>query len=187
MRNYIISTCNFGENFVLTEEKKKRGRPRIYKDDAEKHRAFRQKRKEEIKKLEEKVAQLEQSVKSDYPWFDWTMTDLAEMSIKDLQDFRKELRKASKVSIYSPIKVIIDDFIKNSKSSKKTLSQDIIENSNRFSEELVHTTIAYLIELELSTRDIDSEYDYEIDLAERRITELEEEIEHKKKIKKTTQ
>ncbi len=171
-------------------EEKKRGRPRIYQDDAEKHRVFRQKKKEEIQKLKEKIAELDEesiSIQSKYPWFDWTKNDLTKMSVKELQDFRKELRKVSKVSIYSPIKIIIDDYVKKSKASKHTISQDILESSRDFNEELVHTTIAYLIELELSTREIDTAYDYEIDLAEQRITELEEEIEQKKKIKKSAQ
>ncbi|MGC9781115.1 MAG: hypothetical protein HZR80_17865 [Candidatus Heimdallarchaeota archaeon] len=44
---------------ILTEEKKRRGRPRKYQTEAEEHRAYRQRKKEKVAFLEKKIAELE--------------------------------------------------------------------------------------------------------------------------------
>jgi hypothetical protein len=50
---------------ALKEGKKPRGRPRKYNSEAEKHRAYRKRKKEKIALLEKKLAEIEKEEESD--------------------------------------------------------------------------------------------------------------------------
>ncbi|NPD90610.1 MAG: hypothetical protein HGN29_18010 [Asgard group archaeon] len=175
----------------MAEKKKSRGRPRIYKDDAEKQKAFREKKKEEFETLLERFEKLEAITNKDFdkqldekqPWFDWTYQDIKKMSTKDLQDFKKELEKAlGKRSIHSPLKVIVGKALGEIKTATDSLIRhDVLRSARSFDNALFNATILQLINIELGNRISEFDFDQEIEIAEQRISELEAEIKDKKK------
>lgn len=172
-------------------EKKTRGRPRIYKDDAEKQKAFREKKKVEFETLLERYERLEAIVNKDFdkqldekqPWFDWTYKDIKKMSTKDLQDSKKELEKAlEKRTIHSPLNVIVEKVLdENDDASDRLIRHNVLHSVRNFDNTLFNATILQLINIELGNRISELDFDQEIELAEQRISELEAEIKEKKK------
>lgn len=175
----------------MADEKKSRGRPRIYKDDAEKQKAFREKKKERYQKLEDRIEELETLVDKDtsqkldrnLPWFNWTFQEIKKMSTKELQEAKKELEKAlDKRSIHSPLRVIVEAVIGESESSEnKLIRNEVIRSAREFDKTLFNSTVLQLVNTELGKRISEIDFDQEIEIAEKRISELEAEIKEKKK------
>lgn len=174
-------------------EKKSRGRPRKYKNDAEKQKAFRERKKKEILKLEKEKEKLESIVTQDIEnkldeevlWFDWTFQDLKEKSTKVLHDYKNKLEKSlRRTSINSPIKIIVSEILEKSDDfSSSFIRNEVLHSSREFDITLFNVTVLQLINEELSKRMSDIDFDYEIQIAEQRISELEAEIKEKKKQK----
>jgi hypothetical protein len=180
----------------LSKEKKSRGRPRIYKDDAEKQKAFREKKKEQYQQLEKRIKELEATLDKDsdeeideeLPWFDWTFQDLQQMSINQLQEYKRDIMgKLDRYSLHSPIKVIVDKLLgkldKLEYNSTILIRKEVLRSAREFNESLFNSTILELINHQLMSRTSEIDIDYEIQVAEQRISELEAEIKEKKKHK----
>ena len=177
----------------MANNKQSRGRPRKYKNDAEKQKAFRERKKKEILKLEKEkekletiiLKDLEQKIDKKSIWFDWTFYDLKRKSTKELQDCKREIeRKLRRISMYSPIKIIIEDILNKAGDLESVLIRnEVIHASREFDIALFDVTVLQLINDELEIRMSNFDFDHEIELAEQRISELEEEIKEKKKHK----
>ena len=171
-------------------KKKSRGRPRIYKDDAEKQKAFREKKKEQYQKLEEKIEELETLVDQDIdtrldkkqPWFDWTFQEITTMSTKKLQETKKELEKTlDKRSIHSPLRVIVKDVLGKAEIQEDSLIRfEVLRSAREFDNTLFNSAVLQLVNIELGKRISEIDFDHEIEVAEQRISALEAEIKEKK-------
>ena len=145
-----------------------------------------------MKLLEEKVASLESddsdsSEAPTYPWHSWTFKQLKNKDEETLQTSKtKIIKKLKGHTLLDPLKVIVDELLeKASSKDNKLIRNEIIKSSRIFDEILIDSTFLYLIELELSLRSEDEEFDYEILATEQRIEELEKIVEDMKKSKTT--
>jgi hypothetical protein len=182
------------ELIYLSEEKKSRGRPRKYKDDAEKQKVFREKKKEQFKQLEERINELEAIIEEGtdpekekkMPWFSWSFQNLKDLNINELQEYKREIKKIlGRQSIHSPVKIIIDKVIKKSQENVADvlIRKEVLKSARAFDESLFHLTILHLINNQIVSLADEIDLDYEIELAEQRISDLEAEIKEKKKQK----
>jgi hypothetical protein len=174
----------------MSEKKKSRGRPRIYKDDAEKQKAFREKRKEQFRKLEGKIKELEKKVAKDLdqqldknqPWYNWTFQEIKTMRTKQLQEYKKELEKnLGKRSIHSPLRVIVEEVLSETEVLDASLIRyEVLRSAREFDNTLFNSSVLQLVNMELGNRISEIDFDREIEIAEQRISELEAEIKEKK-------
>jgi hypothetical protein len=171
-------------------EKKSRGRPRIYKDDAEKQKAFREKKKEQFQQLEERIEDLETILDKELalrldkkqPWFNWTFQEIKTMNTKELQNTKRELERVlDKRSIHSPLKIIVEEVLEKSKVQEDSLIRnEVLRASREFDNILFNSAVLQLVNLELGERISEIDIDREIEIAEQRISELEAEVQEKK-------
>ncbi|NHJ33083.1 MAG: hypothetical protein FK732_09475, partial [Asgard group archaeon] len=159
----------------MSEKKKSRGRPRIYKDDAEKQKAFRERKKEQFKKQEKKIKELEalvrkesdQQIDKKKSWFNWTFQDVKKSRTEQLLDCRRELKEIlGEYSIHSPITILVDEVLRKATSSTKYLNQiirnEVINSSRKFDETIFNLTVLQMINSELTQRTSEIDIDYEI-------------------------
>jgi len=194
----------------LTEKKKSRGRPRVYPTNAARKKAYRERKKEERQELIKQVERLEKQLESKDekvftekvtdPILSLTLAKIESMNSNELQRIIDTINNKLTISnnVHCPLLVILDDFLEsNDLSSRftklkinddKIIALEIQKNYQYFERSLSYLTIRHIIESEIALREHRDTTDYELDILERRITELEETVAKKKedalKIKK---
>lgn len=186
----------------MTEEKRSRGRPRVYPTNAARKKAYRERKKEERHRLIKQVERLEKQLESkDEKVFTEKITDpILNLTLAKIQSMNSnELQKSIdainnkltlKEDIHCPMLVILNDFIESSDqtsqttklkiSSDKIIALEIRKNYQYFECSLSYLIIRHIIESVLAIREHGDTTDYELDILERRITELEETVAKKK-------
>jgi len=170
-------------NVAVTEKKRPRGRPRKYKDNAEKQKAFRENKKKHIESLEDRIKELEiifdanidKKIVKKQAWDNFTFQDIHALSTDQLKNYRVELKKLlGNKTIHSPIRVIIEEVLSEIKSlSDRNIRNEILLSTRNYDNSLFNSTMLHLINLELGTRIDDIDIKKEIEIAEQRIRELE--------------
>jgi hypothetical protein len=173
----------------MSQNKKPRGRPRIYSTNAARKKAYRDRKKAERIALEKRVLDLETQLgKLDVsdPIFNLTYSDIFDSDTTSLTKLQFDIKKRlpEKMTVLSPFHVIIKNLTEpNDSPATKKLLDDIDELflSNR--ENIRYMSILHIVENELAKRDHHSVDEYELQLLEQRIDELEQEVRRKKDLK----
>ncbi|MFW9916365.1 MAG: hypothetical protein ACFFGZ_12230 [Candidatus Thorarchaeota archaeon] len=193
----------------MTVEKKGPGRPRKYKTDAARKRAYRERQKIKIKELEARVEELERELETvdemesrrtpvmkelheelTFPFMKFTPSEIAEMETEQLKRYsallQRNISSTPPGSILSPVRELVRVFSKDraSEDASKDLDMGYLvtrqDRAIRLAEDLQQIVLIYLIEAELAKR----QRDYSaIGKLERRIEELERERNQKEKTK----
>ncbi|NPE07789.1 MAG: hypothetical protein GNW80_05880 [Asgard group archaeon] len=190
----------------MSEEKKKRGRPRVYNTNAARKKAYRERKKAERKELEVEIEkmqkdldfirkEIEQKDLTDNPFLHLTYKDLRNASLEQLDEYSKDLIAiiGGQYSLLSPLQVIVKDII-NQYSVKKIedwsafnpdqkVAIDVSGKILDFYSIIQNLTLLNLIDLELKNRGQDKKIDIELSEIEKQIFELEEEFAEKRKVK----
>jgi len=190
----------------MSEEKKKRGRPRVYDTNAARKKAYRERKKAERKELEVEIEkmqkdldfirkEIEQKDLTDNPFLHLTYKDLRNASLEQLEEYSKDLIAiiGGQYSLLSPLQVIVKDIIKQ--YSVKQIEDWSVFNPNQkvsidvsgkildFYSIVQNLTLLNLIDLELKNRGQDKKIDIELEEIEKQIFKLEEEFAEKRKVK----
>ncbi len=194
---------------TLPEEKKSRGRPRIYPTNAARKKAYRERKKAERQQLIEQVEQLQQQIETtekistktiDDPILSLTLAKIESKQTNELQEIVKTINKKfpEKRDLYSPLSFIVEDIIEsrdplgfNTKvkiGSNKVIVEKVQKNYREFEQSYSYLVILHIIESVLAIRGDKDTTDYELEILEQKITELEQAVAKKKeeelKIKK---
>jgi len=188
----------------MTEEKRKRGRPKKYESRAERQKAYHERKKERMRELEKQLKMLETrgalefSLNSDSPnkvkQFSWkkiTPSEIALMGTKELKILVDSLQDKIKenFSLGDSLENIIlsvlqKQYFKNidENYSNKilTLESEIGENVALFEECIQQQTLLYLMEAELASRNRLDDKKTKLDLFEAKVDALEQQREAKK-------
>ncbi|MHA2370095.1 MAG: hypothetical protein ACXADX_14875 [Candidatus Hodarchaeales archaeon] len=168
----------------MTVEKKGPGRPRKYKTDADRKRAYRERQKSRrtpvIKELHEEIT---------FPFMKFTPSEIAEMETEQLRRYsallQRNISSTPPGSILSPVRELIRGSPKDPdpEDASKDLDMSYLDVTRqdraiRLAEDLQQIVLIYLIEAELARRHRDYSA---IGKLERRIEELEREQQQKTK------
>ena len=175
----------------MPEKKKGPGRPRKYETDAERKRAYRERKKARLVELKEKVEDIEKKMATmidiekvitpelkavheelKIPWMKLTPGEIAEMRTNELKKYRDViLRNFGEMGHDYPIPVL-DPFINIMDKTTKE------KNSYRtlLAQRMQQIVLLYLIEAELASRERESNFDEELENLMDRIIELENRI-----------
>ncbi|MFX0117322.1 MAG: hypothetical protein ACFFB3_22435, partial [Candidatus Hodarchaeota archaeon] len=197
----------------MTVEKRGRGRPRKYKDDAERKRAYHQRQKEKISQLEKRVEELEGEIEImsevrsrrspvmkelheelTIPFKKLTPSEIAEMETEQLNRYRallhRNIRSTPPGSVLSPVRELVR--VSSTKKDVDHSSEDPgmsyldvtrQDRAIRLAEDLQQIVLIYLIEAELARRQ--REY-FAIEKLEKRVEELEKERKQRNMSAKST-
>ena len=180
----------------MPEEKKGPGRPRKYKTDAERKKAYRERKKVVLAELKEKVDKMEKKMENmldiekmitpelkavheelKIPWMKLTPNEITNMQTEELKKYRKVILRNFGEMAYTgegrayPIPVL-DPFINLlNPSTKENYSQRVL-----LAERMQQIVLLYLIEAELASRKRELTIDDELDNLMQRVTELESRI-----------
>lgn len=173
----------------MPEQKKKPGRPRKYETDAERKKAYRERKKVVLAELKEKVEKIEKKMENviniekmitpelkavheelKIPWMKLTPKEIASMKTTELKKYRQVILRNFGAITY-PIPVL-DPFINLLKvSTKENNSQRLL-----LAERMQQIVLLYLIEAELASRERELSIDDELDALIQRVTELESHV-----------
>jgi len=173
----------------MSQDKKPRGRPRIYSTNAARKKAYRDRKKIERIELEKRVQELEKKLginETSDSMLNLTYSDIFESDTAFLTELQLKLKKRlpEKITVFSPLHIILRDLTDNStQSPSKKILDDIDELLLKNRVSLRDLAILHIIENELEKRDHHSVDEYELQLLEQRIDELEQEVKRKKDIK----
>ncbi|MHA2497042.1 MAG: hypothetical protein ACXAEI_16335 [Candidatus Hodarchaeales archaeon] len=192
----------------MTAEKKGPGRPRKYKTDADRKRAYRERQKTKINELETRVEELERELQTvdemesrrtpvikelheeiTFPFMKFTPSEIAEMETEQLRRYsallQRNISSTPPGSILSPVRELIRGSSKDPdpEDASKDLDMSYLDVTRqdraiRLAEDLQQIVLIYLIEAELARRHRDYSA---IGKLERRIEELEREQQQKTK------
>jgi len=186
---------------ALPEEKKSRGRPRIYPTNAARKKAYRERKKAERQQLIEQVEQLQQQIETtekastktiDDPILNLTLAQIESKTTNDLQELVEAINKKSpeKRDLYSPLSILADDIIESSDplgfntkvkiGFSKVIAKKAGENYRKFESSFSYLVILHIAESILATREDKDTSDYELEILEQKITELEQAVAKKK-------
>ncbi|MHA1244439.1 MAG: hypothetical protein ACTSP7_07700 [Candidatus Heimdallarchaeota archaeon] len=178
----------------MPEEKKSRGRPRIYPTNAARKKAYRERKKAERQQLIEQVEQLQQQIETtekvstktiDDPILNLTLAQIESKTTNDLQELVEAINKKSpeKRDLYSPLSILADDIIESSDplgfntkvkiGFSKVIAKKAGENYRKFESSFSYLVILHIAESILATREDKDTSDYELEILEQKITELE--------------
>lgn len=190
----------------MSEEKKKRGRPRVYDTNAARKKAYRERKKAERKELEVEIDKLQKDLEfirkeieqkdlTANPFLHLTYKDLRSASLEQLKEYSSDLIAiiGGQYSLLSPLQVIVKDII-NQYSVKKIedwsafnpdqkVAIDVSGKILDFYSIVQNLTLLNLIDLELKNRGQDKKIDIELEEIEKQIFDLEEEFAEKRKVK----
>ena len=176
----------------MSEKKKGPGRPRKYETDAERKKAYRERKKVILIELKEKVDKIEKKMENvidikkmitpelkavheelKIPWMKLTPKEIANMGTEELKKYRKViLRNFGDISTddNSPYPVpVLDPFISLlNKSTKEGYNQRVL-----LAEKMQQIVLLYLIEAELASRERESNIEDEMDDLMQRVSKLE--------------
>ncbi|MHA1123848.1 MAG: hypothetical protein ACTSPC_13720 [Candidatus Heimdallarchaeota archaeon] len=193
----------------MTEEKNKGGRPRKHATNADRQRAYYERKKQRMKELEEKLAKLETrpKTKSDqkkitrkikdvsktsFPWKKITPGEIALIGKKELErltiTFSEKIDQNSSL-MESILNLIITTFDIDSSRSIDDLTDNDLEQLSNEIDTIIHLsqesnqqqTFLYLLEAELASRERSIEREFKLDVLE---SETEEFLKEKKKVEK---
>jgi hypothetical protein len=190
----------------MSQEKKKRGRPRVYDTNAARKKAYRERKKAERKELEVQIEkmqkdldfirkEIEQTDLTDNPFFHLTYKDLRNASLEQLEGYSKDLIAiiGGQYSLLSPLQVIVKDILKQYSVKKvedwekfnpdQKVAIDVSGKILDFYSIIQNSTLLNLIDLELKNRGQDKKIEIELEEIEKQIFELEEEFAEKRKVK----
>ena len=187
----------------MTDEKKSRGRPRVYPTNAARKKAYRERKKAERQELIERVESLEKQVSTksiDDPILNLTLAQIESKTTNDLLEIADEINKKFPIkrALFSPLSIIVDDIIESSDplgfntnvkiENNKVIAEEVQKNHREFALSLSYLTILNVVESVIAQRDHKDTTDYELEILEQKITELEQAVAKKKedelKIKK---
>jgi len=193
----------------MTEEKNKGGRPRKHATNADRQRAYYERKKQRMKELEEKLAKLEtrpktksdqkkitrkikDATKTSFPWKKITPGEIALIGKKELErliiTFREKIDQNSFL-MESILNLIITTFdIDSSGSLDELTDKDLEQLSNEIDtiiqlsqESNQQQTFLYLLEAELASRERSVEREFKLDVLESETEEfLKEKIKEEK-------
>jgi hypothetical protein len=193
---------------ILPEEKKSRGRPRIYPTNAARKKAYRERKKAERLQLIEQVEQLQKQVDStkvstkklDDPILNLTLEKLENKTTNDLLELVETINKKfpKRRDLNSPLSILVEDIIESEDplgfnlnikiGNKKVIAENAIENYRKFESSFGYLVILYIAESIIAKREDKDTSEYELEMLEQKITELEQAVAKKKeeelKIKK---
>jgi len=193
----------------MSEEKNKGGRPRKHATNADRQRAYYERKKQRMKELEEKLAKLETrpKTKSDqkkitrkikvvsktsFPWKKITPGEIALIGKKELKrlitSFNEKIAQNSSL-MESILNLIITTFDIDSSGSLDDLTDNDLEQLSNEIDTIIHLsqesnqqqTFLYLLEAELASRERSIEREFKLDVLE---SETEEFLKEKKKEEK---
>lgn len=187
----------------MTNGKKSRGRPRIYPTNAARKKAYRERKKAERQELIERVEKLEKqvSIKSiDDPILSLTLAQIESKTTNELQEIVDTINKKfpEKRDLHSALSVIVEDVIvttdplgiktKVKIDNNKIIAENVQKNYREFELTYSYLVIQHIVESILAIRGDKDTTDYELEILEQKITELEQAVAKKKeeelKIKK---
>ena len=193
----------------MTEEKNKGGRPRKHATNADRQRAYYERKKQRMKELEEKLAKLETrpKTKSDqkkitrkikdvsktsFPWKKITPGEIALIGKKELErliiTFSEKIDQNSSL-MESILNLIITTFDIDSSGSLDELTDNDLEQLSNEIDTIIHLsqesnqqqTFLYLLEAELASRERSVEREFKLDVLESETEEfLKEKIKEEK-------
>jgi hypothetical protein len=190
----------------MSQEKKKRGRPRVYDTNAARKKAYRERKKAERKELEVEIEkmqkdlefirkEIEQKDLTENPLLLLTYKDLRNASLEQLREYSNDLIAiiGGQYSLLSPLQVLVKDII-NQYSEKKLEDWNLFNPDQKvaidvsgkildFYSIVQNLTLLNLIDLELKNRGQDKKIDIELEEIEKQIFDLEEEFAEKRKVK----
>ncbi len=189
----------------MSEKKSKGGRPRIHATDADRSRAYYERKKEKMKELEEKVKKLETKTPAknkqkktfeleEIESFAWQKITPSEISLMDTQSlvqitktFREKMTRtpAVKVQLQNLIHSTISLDILN--SSLEISVENVLEHFDPILDNIVLTleesnqqqTLLYLMEAELANRERLQIRDYKLEILQSKVEELKKETKDK--------
>ncbi|MCE7745750.1 MAG: hypothetical protein GPJ52_11520 [Candidatus Heimdallarchaeota archaeon] len=193
----------------MTEEKNKGGRPRKHATNADRQRAYYERKKQRMKELEEKLAKLETRPKTkadqkkitrkikdlskaSFPWKKITPGEIALIGEKELKrlidSFSEKIAQNSSL-VESILNLIITSFDIDSSGSLDDLTDNELEQLSSEIDSIIHLsqesnqqqTFLYLLEAELASRERSVEREFKLDVLE---SETEEFLKEKKKAEK---
>ncbi|MHA1532065.1 MAG: hypothetical protein ACTSR6_08715 [Candidatus Heimdallarchaeota archaeon] len=192
----------------MTEEKNKGGRPRKHATNADRQRAYYERKKQRMKELEEKLAKLETrpKTKSDqkkitrkikdvsktsFPWKKITPGEIALIGKKELERLISTFSEKIDQNSYlmEILNLIITTFDIDSSRSIDDLTDNDLEQLSNEIDTIIHLsqesnqqqTFLYLLEAELASRERSIEREFKLDVLE---SETEEFLKEKKKVEK---
>lgn len=190
----------------MSEEKKKRGRPRVYDTNAARKKAYRERKKAERKELEVEIEkmqkdldfirkEIEQKDLTENPFLHLTYKDLRNANLEQLEEYSRDLIAIidGQYSLLSPLQVIVKDIISQYNVKKiedwsafnpdQKVAIDVSGKILDFYSIIQNLVLLNLIDLELKNRGQDKKIDIELEEIEKQIFELEEEFAEKRKVK----
>jgi len=192
----------------MTEEKNKGGRPRKHATNADRQRAYYERKKQRMKDLEEKLAKLESSpktksdqkkiirkmkdvTKKSFPWKKITPGEISLIEKRELEkliiSFREKIDQNSSL-MESILNLIITTFDIDFSGSLDELTNDNLEQLGIDIDTIIQLsqesnqqqTFLYLLEAELASKDRFVEREFKLDVLESETEEfLKEKIEEK--------
>ncbi len=184
---------------ALTEKKKSRGRPRIHETNAARKKAYRERKKAERLKMEERIKELESKLidldsikEEDYEddLMNLTYHQLGILKTDKLEDYLQKLEKRfdsgfSINNIFNMFQKSIDEFKQNAiEYETKKIIQDVDEKFQKNRKQLHNIILHQMINFELTKRKDAKFVEIELDLIEERIKELEKKISKEKEVPK---
>ncbi|NHJ87663.1 MAG: hypothetical protein FK734_19535 [Asgard group archaeon] len=176
----------------MSKEKNTRGRPRKYETNAERKKAYRDRKKAEHQALKEKVTKLErklanldqeQSESVIEPIFKLTYKDIKNMQIDELKEIYTELNRKTQgknITLFSPFKNILkvlnsaEENVKE--ASTKNIAEEVSDNLSSIKELAQRLVIINIIEDELSHREVIFANEEDYQLFEQQLLDLENKI-----------
>ncbi|MHA1210962.1 MAG: hypothetical protein ACTSSH_00745 [Candidatus Heimdallarchaeota archaeon] len=184
----------------MVEEKNKGGRPRKHATNADRQRAYYERKKQKVKELEEKLAKLEArpkaksdqkkiirkikgATKASFPWKKISPGEIALIEKKELEkliiSFREKMDQNSSL-MESILNLLITTFDISSSGSLDDLTTNELEQLSieintiiQLSQESnQQQTFLYLLEAELASKDRSVVREFKIDVLESEIEEL---------------
>ncbi|NHJ39233.1 MAG: hypothetical protein FK731_04310 [Asgard group archaeon] len=183
----------------MTEKKKSRGRPRIHETNAARKKAYRERKKAERLKMEERIKELESKLidldsikEEDYEddLMNLTYHQLGILKTDKLEDYLQKLEKRfdsgfSINNIFNMFQKSIDEFKQNAiEYETKKIIQDVDEKFQKNRKQLHNIILHQMINFELTKRKDAKFVEIELDLIEERIKELEKKISKEKEVPK---
>ncbi len=193
----------------MAEEKNKGGRPRKHATNADRQRAYYERKKQRMKELEEKLAKLEtrpktksaqkkitrkvkDATKASFPWKKITPGEIALIGRKELErliiSFSEKIDQNSSL-MESILNLIITTFDIDSSGSLDELTDNDLEQLSNEIDTIIHLsqesnqqqTFLYLLEAELASRERSVEREFKLDVLESETEEfLKEKIKEEK-------
>ncbi|MHA1353964.1 MAG: hypothetical protein ACTSR1_02165 [Candidatus Heimdallarchaeota archaeon] len=179
----------------MPEEKKSRGRPRIYPTNAARKKAYRERKKAERLELIERVESLEKQVSTkniDDPILNLTLAQIESKTTNELHEIVKIIHNKfpEKRDLYSPLSILVEDIIESSDplgfntkvkiGSNQIIAEKAQENYRTFEPSFSYLVVLHIVESILAIRGDKDTSDYELEILEQKITELEQAVAKKK-------